>query len=391
MFLSLGPMPLANSFPRNPDEFDAEPRFPLDVYFCEDCSLVQLLDVIDASTLFRDYIYVTGTSATIAAHNKSYARTVVDLLRLSPQDLVVEVASNDGSLLRCFKEHGVRTLGIEPAENIATQARESGIETIDSFFTARLAAEVREKYGPAKAVIGNNVLAHVDHTQDFLRGCKALLAPDGLIMIEVPEIREMIDRFEYDTVYHEHLCYFSVTTLMRLSDAVGLSLARVDRVPVHGGSIRIYAGFAAAHSAEVLALVEEERQLGLRDFGRYQRFADDVRRNREAILEMLGSLKAQGKSLAGYGAPAKGNTLLNYCGIDTALLPFTVDKNAWKVGRYTPGMHIPVLPVSTLAERRPDYTLILPWNIAGEIIAQEDQYRRGGGQFIIPVPEPKVV
>ncbi|MCW5979512.1 MAG: class I SAM-dependent methyltransferase [Bryobacteraceae bacterium] len=391
MFLSLGPMPLANAFLRTPDEFETEPRFPLDVYFCEDCSLAQLLDVIDPATLFRNYIYVTGTSATIAAHNREYARTVVETLGLGARDLVVEIASNDGSLLRCFQEHGVRTLGIEPARNIAEQARAAGVDTVDQFFDAGLAREVRAGYGPAKAIIGNNVLAHVDETRDFLRGAKDLLAEDGRVIIEVPEVREMIQRLEYDTVYHEHLCYFSATTLMRLCDAVGLKLARVDRMPVHGGSLRIWAGVRAAHSEDACALAAEERELGLGDFGRYERFAADAAKNREAILALLGRLKAEGKTVAGYGAPAKGNTLLNYCGIGVDLLPYTVDKNPMKVGLYTPGMHIPVLPAAALAERRPDYALILPWNIAGEIIEQQEAYRRAGGRFIVPVPEPKVI
>jgi hypothetical protein len=393
-FLSLGPTPLANSFLKSPDEAVSELSFPLDLYFCQTCSLVQLLDVINPEVLFRNYIYVTGTSDTIAAHNVKYAETVVGFLNLVPEDLVVEVASNDGSLLKRFKKHGIRTLGIEPATNIAEMARADGIETIDQFFNSSTARQVRETHGPASAVIGNNVLAHVDETQDFLRGCKKLLKDDGLVIIEVPYLRELLDRLEYDTVYHEHLCYFSVTTLLRVCEAVGLCVVRMDRVPVHGGSLRMYAGrkeHYQRHGREVLDQAEEERAAGLTEFARYQQFADDVESNRRAILKLLGNLKSGGKTVAGYGAPAKGNTLLNYCGIDTNLVTYTVDKSPLKVGLYTPGMHLPVLPASALLERQPDYTMILAWNFADEIMKQQGEYQRRGGKFIIPIPEPRIV
>jgi hypothetical protein len=393
-FLELGPTPLANAFLASPEEFAAEPAFPLDVYFCETCALVQLLDVIDPEVLFRDYIYLTGTSRTIAAHNRSYARTVVDLLGLQPGDLVVEVASNDGSLLRCFQPYGVRTLGIEPARNIAAMARDAGIETLDCFFGTATARAVRASHGPARAVLGNNVLAHVDDTQDFLRGAAELIGPDGLVITEVPYLRDFVDRLEYDTVYHEHLCYFSVSALMRLCEEVGLRIVRVDRLPIHGGSIRMYAGPVERHgdhAREVLALAVEEREAGLTTLPRYQRFARDVAANRDRLRDLLAALVAEGKSVAGYGAPAKGNTLLNYCGIGPDLLPYTVDKSPLKVGRYTPGMHLPVLPVETILARQPDYVLILAWNFAGEIMAQEAEYRARGGRFIIPIPEPTIV
>lgn len=392
-FLVLGPQPLANSFPRTEANFADEQTYPLDVYFCEDCSLVQLLDVVDPEVLFREYIYVTGTSSTIATHNIKYAQTVCELLKLGASDLVVEVASNDGSLLKCFKVHGVRTLGVEPASNIAATAREHGIETIDQFFNLETARNVRATHGPAKAIIGNNVLAHVDNTRDFLAGYKALLADDGLAIIEVPYLGEFVDRLEYDTVYHEHLCYFSVTTLGRLCEAVGLRIIRVDHVPVHGGSIRMYAGRVEKypnHAADVLATMEKERKANLTSFSRYEKFAADVAANREALLELLHRLKREGKTLGAYGAPAKGNTLLNYCKIDTSLIPFTVDKNPMKVSKFTPGMHIPVFEASELLKRRPDYALILAWNFADEIMSQQQAYRDAGGKFIIPIPKPRI-
>ena len=253
-FLSLGPQPLANSFLRSPDEFVEEARYPLDVYFCECCSLVQILDVIDPEVLFRHYLYVTGTSETIAAHNLEYAREVVETLALGAGDLVVEIASNDGSLLKCFQPYGLKTLGVEPATNISEIAVKSGVETVNKFFDSVTAEEVRRSYGPARAVIGNNVLAHVDDTLDFLRGCASLLAEDGLVIIEVPYLRDLLDLVAYDTIYHEHHCYFSATSLKRLCEAAGLVAVRIDRLPVHGGTLRMYAGLRERHESRAAEL-----------------------------------------------------------------------------------------------------------------------------------------
>ncbi|MEO8622400.1 MAG: class I SAM-dependent methyltransferase [bacterium] len=393
-FLVLGPQPLANANLRDLSEAADEPAFPLDVYFCESCSLVQLADVIDPELLFRNYIYVTGTSETIAAHNVKYARTVADLLGLGADDLVVEVASNDGSLLTQFRELGVRTLGVEPAANIAEIARGRGIETVNEFFNGATGAALREARGPARAVIGNNVLAHVDDTQDFLRGAKALIAGDGLVIVEVPYARMMLERLEYDTVYHEHLCYFSVTSLLRLCDVVGLTVVRVDEVTVHGGSLRVYAGLLEHYgevSADVTRMADAEREIGLTSLARWQQFASDVETQRSQLRDLLLHLKQEGMTVAGYGAPAKGNTLLNYCDIGTDLVPYTVDRSALKVGTYTPGMHLPVLPADTLRERQPDFVLILAWNFAEEIMRQQQAYRDAGGQFIVPIPKPVVI
>ncbi len=393
-FLVLGPQPLANANLRHPDEASEELRFPLDVYFCESCALVQLADVIDPEVLFRHYLYVTGTSETIAKHNVAYARTVVQLLSLTADDLVVEVASNDGSLLRCFQAEGVRTLGVEPATNIAAIARSHGIETVGDFFNGATGEALRASRGAARAVIGNNVLAHVDDTQDFLRGARALIDGDGLVITEVPYARTMLEHLEYDTVYHEHLCYFSVTSLKRLCEAVGLTLVRVDEVAVHGGSIRMYAGRREHYptpGADVLRMIEEETEIGLNSLARWQQFARDVAAQREALVAMLKKLRDEGKTVAGYGAPAKGNTLLNFCGIGTDLVPYTVDRSALKVGTFTPGSHIPVLPVETLIERQPDFVLILAWNFADEIMRQQQAYRDAGGRFIIPIPFPTIV
>jgi C-methyltransferase C-terminal domain/Putative zinc binding domain/Methyltransferase domain len=389
-FLELGPQPLANAFLRSPDEFATEASYPLDVYYCESCSLVQLLDVIDPEVLFGNYLYVTGTSDTIARHNVDYARTVQDFLRLDSGDLVVEAASNDGSLLKQFRALGVRTLGVEPARNLAEVANQNGIDTVAEFFNPEAARRLRETYGSAKAVIANNVLAHVDDMIGFLRGARHLLTDGGMAVFEVPYLLELLERLEYDTIYHEHLGYFSVIALLRLCEAADLRIARVDRVPVHGGSLRVYAAAISSHSAGALDLAEAEKRAGLDSPARYEKFAHDVAVSRALLRKFLCNLRTERRSLAGYGAPAKGNTLLNYCGIDTTFLPYTVDKNELKVGLYTPGMHIPVRPVATLLEERPDDLLILAWNFSGEIMRQQEAYRALGGRFITPVPEPVV-
>jgi hypothetical protein len=394
LFLPLGDVALANSFLRSPAEFAGELRFPLDVHFCRRCTMVQLVDVIDPEVLFRNYLYVTGTSDTIAAHNIGYAKSVVDFTHAGAKELIVEVASNDGSLLKCFAPHGVRTLGVEPATNIAAKANAASVPTVNRFFNAACAAELRAEHGPARAVIGNNVLAHVDDPVDLLRGFKTLLDASGLAIVEVPELAEFVERLEYDTVYHEHLSYFSVTSLMRVCEEAGLRIVRIDRVPVHGGSVRMYAApveRVREHAETVRALSQQETANGIARPQRLHQFARDVQANRAALLELLDGLLAQGKTIGGYGAPAKGNTLLNYCGITTARLPWTVDKSPLKVGLYTPGSHIPVLPASELLARQPDFCLILAWNFAEEIQRQQAEYARRGGRFLLPLPRPRVV
>jgi SAM-dependent methyltransferase len=368
--------------------------FPLDMYFCDTCSLLQLLDVVAPDVLFRHYLYASGTSDTIAAHNQALASVVVERLGLGADDMVVEVASNDGSLLKHFRSRQLRVLGIEPASNIAQLAHAAGVETINEFFTEDVARHVRETHGDAAVVVANNVLAHVDDPRGFLRSARALLRPGGAVIVEVPYVGELLDRLEYDTVYHEHLSYFSIHALLALAEAVGLRVERIDRVAIHGGSLRVW--FRAdsdcpRHGASVLSMDRDERSAGLHEMPRYERFRDQVEGNREALRRLLQDLADSGKTVAGYGAPAKGNTLLSYCGIDCRQLPYTVDKSPLKVGLFTPGTHIPVLPVSALAERRPDYVLILAWNFADEIMRQQAQHQVYGGRFILPIPEPTVV
>jgi hypothetical protein len=261
---------------------------------------------------------------------------------------------------------------------------------VDRFFSLETARGLRQSYGKAKAVIANNVLAHVDDPHDFLRGGRHLLASDGLLIFEVPYLAELLDRLEYDTIYHEHLCYFSVMALRKLCESAGLAIARIDRLPVHGGSLRVYAGLQASHTAAVSSFVDAEREAGLDSPARYQKFAAHVEKSRLLLRKLICDLRMQKRTVAAYGAPAKGNTLLNYCGIDATMIPYTVDRNERKVGLYTPGMHIPVRPVSALEESRPDDVVILAWNFANEIMNQQAGYRAQGGRFITPVPTPVV-
>ncbi len=393
MFLSLGEVPLANSFLTAGQLDQPEPRFPLEVFFCSDCSLVQLVHVVNPEILFSNYVYRTGTNQTIARHNAALAHAAVSKLNLSSEDLVVEIGSNDGSLLLCFREHGVRILGVEPAKNIARIAREAGIKTLDEFFDARAAAALARDYGLAATVIANNVLAHVDATVEFLAACKSILRPNGRVIIEVPYLADMLQRLEYDTIYHEHLCYFSVTALMRLFSEAGLALDRIDRIEIHGGSLRLWAKHdgASGHAEFVRHMARQERAAGLTHHGSYQEFARRVERHRGQLLSLLHRLKGEGKSIVGYGAPAKGNTLLCYCGIGTEIVPYTVDRSPLKVGLYTPGTHIPIVPVERIFSEQPDYVLILAWNFAPEIIESLRPYQQRGGRFILPIPEPQVV
>ena len=392
-FLSLGRTALANAFVPAGNRQD-QPTYPLDLYFCGTCSLVQLVDVIDPSVLFGHYLYVSGTSETIRAHHEEFATTVTARLGLGRDDLVIEAASNDGHLLRAFQNRGVHVLGVEPAENIAADANARGIPTVCRFFNGEAAERLRHAHGLAKAVIGKNVLAHVDDPADFLRGCAALLGPDGEVIIEVPYLRDLVAKLEYDTVYHEHLSYFSVTALMHLFERAGLVLTGVTELAVHGGSLRLFAtraGGGRGHADVARDLAARERQEGLTSLDRHRAFADAVVRHRSALLALLDRVTADGSTVAGFGASAKGNTLLSYCGIDHRTLTYIVDRNPLKVGLYTPGTHIPVVSIESLQERPPYYLLILAWNFADEIMRQAQSFSDAGGRFIVPIPEPRVV
>jgi 2-polyprenyl-3-methyl-5-hydroxy-6-metoxy-1,4-benzoquinol methylase len=392
-FLDLGSQALANRFLKPGRESEPEPRFPLDVQFCAACGHVQLGYVVSPEVLFRDYIYVSSTSDTMPKHFAEYAAEVA-LSHVKPGSLVVEVASNDGCLLRAFRGKDVRTLGVEPATNIAKIANEAGVPTLNEFFSEAIAKKVRSEHGPAAAIIGNNVLAHVDGIHDFVRGLEALLAPDGTVFVEVPHLVHLVRRREFDTIYHEHLSYFSLGTLQELFRRFGMRVVDVKRVPVHGGSIRVYVrreAFAGEPSAEVAAVLAEERALGLDRPETYRTFAREVAQLRGELVALLSDLKAKKKRLAGYGAPAKGNTLLQYCGIGRDLLDFIVDRSPMKQGLLTPGTHVPIEPPEELLRRQPDAVLLLAWNFADEVLKQQAEYRSRGGSFVLPVPAPRIL
>ena len=392
-FLDLGVTALANSFVR-PDSPIAkktapELKFPLRVVLCEGCGLVQIDEEVPPEILFKDYIYVSGTSDLIFKHAAWLASEFTTKYALKSDSLVVEAASNDGTVLKAFKQRGVKTLGVEPAENIAVRANKDGIETVCDFFNAATAKNVRAKYGPAKFFLARHVLAHVADLHGFVDGIAALLDTDGVSAVEMPYLLPFFDKLEYDTVYHEHLCYFSVRVLKTLFERFGMELIDVQEVAIHGGSIVVSAqlkGGPHKVQASVQKALSNEESLGLHKLEPWKKFATKVAAGKSALLAELDALKKAGKRIAGYGAPAKGNTLLAYCGIGPERLDYIVDKSPYKQGFLTPGHHIPVFAPEKLVQDMPDVVLILAWNFAPEIVQQQAEYRRKGGKFLIPVP-----
>jgi SAM-dependent methyltransferase len=392
-FLAFGDMPLANDLVADAGAAAAQDRFPLTLAFCPHCGLVQLRETVDPERLFRDYVYLSSNSASFVAHAAALAGRLVLDRDLDPASRVVEIASNDGYLLKHYARAGIPVLGIEPARNIAAIARKQGIETIEEFFSASLARQLAVDGLRADVIHANNVLAHVAGLTDTVAGIATLLKPNGLAVIEVPYLFDFLDRLEFDTVYHEHLCYFALTPLVRLFSDAGLEICNVERVQMHGGSLRIFVRHqqAAPLAAPVEALLEDERRRGVGDITTYRHFADRVRSFAPTFRDFLVSLRAKDCSIAAYGASAKGATLLNYCGVGTDLLDFVADLSPLKQGRAMPGVGIQVVPPSELLARRPDYVVLLAWNFAEEIIRQQSEYRRAGGRFIVPVPNPHIV
>lgn len=393
-FLDLGPTPLANSFVKPGDAGKDEPRYPLDVCLCRECGLVQLGYVVPPEIMFKDYIYFSSTSDTLRAHFAELAREALER-HLSEGDLVVEIASNDGVLLKNLLGKGVRVLGVEPATNVARVAIESGVDTLNDFFNSETAKSIRESKGPAKLILANNVFAHIPDLHGCVQGFSTLLSDDGAVIIEFPYLGELCRNTEFDTIYHEHLSYFSLKPIMRLFESHGMEVFDASFQAVHGGTIRVYIqkknGGHKVDAAKISGILASEAKAGLYDPAFYASFAQAVNRLRSELVSLLERLKAEGKSVAIYGAPAKGNTLLNFCKINTGLVSFAVDKSGYKQGLLTPGTHIPIFGTSLIMERRPDYLLILAWNFSDEIIAQQSEYRKSGGKFIIPVPKPRIV
>jgi SAM-dependent methyltransferase len=374
-----------------------EERFPLELALCDECSLVQITEAVPPQKLFGEYLYFSSFSDTMLEHSEALATRLARDRKLGPSSLVVEVASNDGYLLQYYARAGIPVLGIEPAANVARVAQEDrGIPTLCAFFGNDLAARLVREGKRADVLHGNNVLAHVPDLNGFVAGIARVLKPGGLAVIEAPYVRDMIERVEFDTIYHEHLCYFSLTALDRLFTRHGLAIVDVERLAIHGGSLRIFAS-PLAHAAgaprtrAVTSMLHAEREKGLTAPRYYDAFAGSVRRLGGRLTELLRELKGQGKRIAAYGASAKGSTLLNTHGIGADLVDFVVDRSSHKQGRYTPGTHLRIESPLALLEAMPDYVLLLTWNFAEEILAQQAEYRRRGGRFIVPVPEVKVV
>ncbi len=371
-----------------------EPFYPLHAYVCGECFLVQLEEFVSPMEIFTEYAYFSSYSDSWVAHAKRYADMMVERFGINSKSLVMEIASNDGYLLQHFVAMHVPVLGIEPAANVATVAIEKGIPTTITFFGEKAAQEINREHGQADILLGNNVLAHVPSLNDFVAGMKRLLKPGGVITMEFPHLMRLMEGNQFDTIYHEHFSYFSFYTVEKVFAAHGLTLFDVEELPTHGGSLRIFGRHAEdkgkAASVRVSELREREINQGFTRLESYFAFAEQVRETKRKLLEFLIGAKRAGKSIAGYGAPGKGNTLLNYCGIRHDFLDYTVDRSHYKQGKYTPGTHIPILHPDKIAATRPDYVFILPWNLKEEIIRQLDYIREWGGQFVVPIPEVTV-
>ncbi len=398
-FLDLGKTPLSDGLVRTERLDGPEARFPLEVAFCPSCKIVHILEDVAQELLFpEDYPYFSSFSEHLLAHSREHALAVVAERHLGPDDLVVELASNDGYLLRNFVEAGVPVLGIDPAPAQVAQANEAAVRSICEFFGVDLADQlVSGTYGDlgpmqADVIIANNVCAHVPDLNGFVAGMAKLLKPGGTIHVENPWVRDLIDHCEFDTIYHEHLYYHSCTGWVGLAERHGLHLNHVEYFPdLHGGTLRWHLSHEPGRSPELEATLAGEQAVGLDTFSYYAGFAERVETLKTDLLALLRGLRAEGATVAAYGAAAKGSTMLNYVGIDTDLVDFVVDRNTHKQGLHMPGTHQPILPVEALVERRPDYTLILAWNFKEEIMRQQSAYAEAGGRFIVPVPSPEVV
>jgi SAM-dependent methyltransferase len=392
VFLSLGNMPLSDGLLAPQDLEREEPRYPLDVAFCPDCTLAQILETVPPEHLFgADYPYFSSFTDTLLKHSAANVAARIEERRLDGNSLVVELASNDGYLLQYYRARGIPVLGIDPAPGPVAAARSRGIETLQAFFGRDLAARLAAEGRRADVIHANNVLAHVADTNGFVAGIGTLLKDDGVAVIEAPYVKELIDHGEFDTIYHEHLCYFSVTALTRLFQRHGLSLNRVEPLAIHGGSLRLFVGRQERADRSVAEHLQAERRAGLDRLEYYAGFSERVGRIRSDLLALLARLKREGARIAGYGAAAKGTILLNFAGIGREELGFVADRNVHKQGRYIPGVRLPIVAPERILEERPDYLLILPWNFKEEIMEQQSEFRRRGGRFIVPVPEPVIV
>ncbi len=391
-FLDLGTTPLVDRLVEQGRQHEEEPAFPLEAAFCADCALVQITETVDPELLFEaSYPYYSSVSPALLAHSRANVLDIIARRKLHPGHLAVELASNDGYLLRNYVEEGISVLGIDPAPGPAAAAERAGVKTMNTFFTLDLAKALRADGVRADVIHANNVLAHVADTNGFVAGIAEVLAPEGIAVIEVPYLKSLIDHVEFDTIYHEHLCYFSVTALDALFRRHGLFLNEIRHLEIHGGSLRLYIEHREAVGQSVTGQIAIERAEGLDTIAYFKDFSGRVERLRAQLLTLLGGLKADGKRIAAYGAAAKASTLINYAGIGTDLIDYVVDRNVHKLGKLMPGQHIPIRPTATLVEDQPDFVLLLAWNFAAEILEQQSEYTAAGGRFIVPVPEPRIL
>ncbi len=392
--LSLTPTPPANAFVDAGRLDEVQALFPLDVHLCQACGHVQILDVVDPGVLFEDYVYVSGTSPVFVKHFEDYSKFLMETYEPTAGGLVVDIGSNDGTLLRFFREAGCSVLGVDPARDIARRASEQGVETLPEFFTHDLATEIRESRGAASIVTANNVFAHADDLDNILEGVRELLAEDGVFAFEVSYLRDVYEKNLFDTIYHEHLSYHSVKPLAAFFMRHGMRLISAERVDSHGGSLRGVArleGGSHAEDGTVKRLIDEETALDLDKAETFMAFGARIDALRDSLSGLLSDLRSSGRSIAGYGAPAKATTLMYHFGLGPDVIDFIVDDSPLKQGLYSPGLHIPVLPSSVLAERMPDYLLILAWNFAEPIMRNNADYTDRGGRFIVPIPKVKIL
>ena len=387
--LNLGKMPPANSFLKKEDLEKEERVFPLAVYFCKNCSLLQLLDVVNPKILFENYHYLTSTSAPLVRHFIQSANTLAKKFIKEKSDLAVEIGGNDGVLLKEMKNY-CRVLNVEPSKNVAELSRERGVETLNEFFTSDVSKIILKKSGPSRLIVANNVMAHIDDVQDVFRGVSGLLTDEGAVVFEAHWVGNLIGEGGFDQVYHEHLCYFSLCPLIFLAEKTGLKIFDIEFLPIHGQSMRVYAGKNHKISRSVKEFLDKEKELELQNSETFLSFSKKVEKNKKDLNDLLTRLKKEKKVIAGYGATAKGNTLLNHFGIDNKTIDFISDTTPLKQGLFAPGSHIPIYSRESWP-RVPDYFLLLAWNYADAIIAKEKEYRDKGGKFIIPVPEVKIV
>ncbi len=395
VFVDLGMSPLCQTHIETHQLNQMEPFFPLRVFVCGQCHLVQLQEYVAPKDIFTEYAYFSSFSESWLEHCRKYCEMMISKFALNASSRVVEIASNDGYLLQFFAKAGVPVLGIEPAKNVAAVARDKGVPTVSEFLGQDTATKIVAEHGKADLVLGNNVLAHVPAINDFVKGMRVLLKDDGLLTMEFPHLVELMRNNQFDTIYHEHFSYLSFTTVEKIFAAHGMRLFDVEKLPTHGGSIRIY-GTPTTNakyptSERVTAIKQEEDAYGISTLAAYDRFAQQVQATKRDLLDVLIGLKRQGKKIVGYGAPGKGNTLLNYCGIRQDFLDYTVDRNPYKQGKYTPGTHIPILDPKVIKETRPDYVLILPWNLRDEVMEQNRYIREWGGRFIVPIPKAEII